>query len=74
MRDWVHTMTMTTTTRSREGNGRHRQPWQSVRCPGCDQVVSARRTLPGRPWHVRAHLTDDGLCPTTTLTEVVPEP
>ena len=51
-------------TRPRAGNGMHRQFWMRITCPHCGLMVSARRTLPGRPLHVRTHVTDDGsLCP-----------
>ena len=60
------------TRRSTEGRGRHRQAWITLRCPDCGQAVQARRTRPGRPLHVRAHLTDDGtLCPRQSVEEVV---
>lgn len=57
--------------RSREGSGRHRQAWIPVTCEHCGQQAMARRTRPGRPLHVRVHLTDDGLCP--PLRHGVPE-
>ena len=57
---------------SRYGQGRHRQSYITVTCPCCGLAVAARRTLPGRPLHVRAHLTDDGwLCPCQTIEQVV---
>jgi hypothetical protein len=59
-------------TRSRYGRGRHRQVWITALCPCCARVVQARRTLPDRPLHVRAHFTDAGdLCPCQTVDRVV---
>jgi hypothetical protein len=49
--------------RSREGNGRHRQAWIEITCEHCGQTAKARRTVPGRPLHIFAHLTDNGPCP-----------
>jgi hypothetical protein len=59
-------------TRSRYGQGRHRQVWITALCPCCTHEVQVRRTLPGKPMHVRAHLLDDGtICPCQTLTQVL---
>lgn len=60
--------------RSRGGEHRHRQQWLHVVCPCCGQTADARRTLPGRPLHVVAHLTADGvLCGCATApTEFTP--
>jgi hypothetical protein len=42
----------------------HRQFWVDVECPHCGLTAHARRTLPGKPWHIRVHLTDEGeTCP-----------
>lgn len=56
---------------ARYGSGRHRQPWLTAVCPCCEQDVRARRTLPGRPLHIQAHLTDAGVCPCHSLDEVL---
>jgi hypothetical protein len=58
-------------SRSRYGQHRHRQSWIVVLCPSCGQAVEARRTLPGKPLHVRAHLHGDDLCPCQTIDTVV---
>lgn len=59
-------------SRSRYGQGRHRQVWLTTLCSRCAGVVQARRTLPGRPLHVRAHFDADGaLCPCVTVEQVV---
>ena len=64
--------------RSHYGQHVHRQPWVLISCPHCGGEVRARRTFPGRPWHVRTHLTEDGLCPPAILGEtrfvMVPDP
>jgi len=44
--------------KSREGSGRHRQPWIEIVCERCGLTVKARRTLPGKPLHVRTHYDD----------------
>jgi hypothetical protein len=60
-------------SRSRGGEHRHRQPWTEARCECCGLVVLARPTLPGHPWHVRAHFTRDAeLCPCDTAETLVP--
>lgn len=59
-------------SRSRGGSGRHRQPWIEATCECCGQPVTARRTLPGRPLHARAHFTSDGdLCGCSTVEKVL---
>lgn len=53
------------------GNGMHRQFWMDVTCPHCGLMVRARRTLPGRPLHIRT-LFDrhEQLCPPLVHGEV----
>jgi len=57
---------------SRHGFGRHRQSWIKVICPTCEQVAEARRTVPGKPLHVKAHFTAGGdLCACDEVVTVV---
>lgn len=58
-------------SRSRGGVHRHQQPWVDIICDVCGQVCQARRTLPGKPWHVQTHLTDDGFCSAAVVTNPV---
>jgi len=59
-------------SRSRGGMHRHRQPWVDIVCDACGQVCQARRTLPGKPWHVQTHITEDGICSGTVVINPVP--
>lgn len=71
-------------SRARYGNGRHLQPWVVVPCPWCGQNVDARRTVPGKPMHVKTHFDNEAFCPplgagrrtgtTTITTGRVPRP
>jgi len=58
-------------SRSRYGTGRHRQSWLTVLCPTCGLDVQARRTVPDKPLHVRAHHSGGTLCPCTKIDTVI---
>ena len=42
--------------RTTGGIGRHRQSWHTVICPGCGTDVQVRRTIHGKPLHIRRPL------------------
>jgi hypothetical protein len=72
---WTASAYLVCMGRSREGNGRHRQPWIEVVCVHCGQTVKARRTLPGKPLHVRTHLNDNwDACPPLANDTTPPPP